>query len=353
MSITWSSVRMRLLLIPFAAAALTVGCGEGQVLQSPTGPSGAAGSGSFLTADNADSVVATAASTDEFGTLAKGGNGKDKDKDKGNRGGADSDDNDDNDNDEGDSDNRGPGNAGNPGKGDKVVGFVSATTFDSLTVNGITVKAAPGAVIRHGNRTLTLGNIGVGDHIQARGTMTGTTFMAHEIKVENTNHEDDDNVGDAATLRGAILELSATAGCPVVTFKIGTDTVKTSAATTFDDVACSALANGALVEVTGTVAADGSITATKVELQSGPNEVKGTVFELTGTASCGTAAPALTFKVGATLATATTVKTNTTTAFSGGTPALTCATLANGAIVEVEGTTQADGSITAASVELH
>ncbi len=84
MSITWS-VRMRLLLIPFAAAALTVGCGEGNVLQSPTGPSSTLGSGTSLTADDADGVVATAASTDEFGTLAKCGNGKGKDKDKGNR----------------------------------------------------------------------------------------------------------------------------------------------------------------------------------------------------------------------------------------------------------------------------
>lgn len=349
MSITWS-IRTRLLLVPFAAAALTVGCGEGNVLQSPTGPSGTAGSGTFLTAEDADGSVATTASTDEFGTLAKGGNGKGKSGDGGS--------------DDGES-NSGPGSGhkpeapggGGPGRSheDRVVGFVSATTFDSVTVNGITVKAAADAVIRHGNRTLTIGDIGVGDHLQARGTMTGTSLLAIEIKVQNTNGEDDDNVGDAATLRGAISELSPTTGCPatVLTFKIGTTTVKTSATTTFDDVVCTALANGALVEVTGTVAADGSIAATKVELQSGPNEVKGTVFELTGTASCATATPALTFKVGATLATATTVKTNTTTAFTGGTPVLTCATLANGANVEVEGTTQADGSITAASVELH
>jgi predicted ribosome-associated RNA-binding protein Tma20 len=119
--------------------------------------------------------------------------------------------------------------------------------------------------------------------------------------------------------------------------------------TTFDDVACSALVNGALVTVTGTTAADGSILATKVEAQAGPDEVTGTVFELTGTASCTTPTPALTFKVGATALTATTVNSTTTTAFAG----VACATLANGANVEVEGTTQADGSITAASVELH
>src|SRR5687767_3336961 len=136
MSITWS-VRKRLLLVPFAAAALTVGCGEGHVLQSPTGPSSTLASGTSLTADDTEGVVATAASTGEFGTLAKGGNGK--------GGGKKPDD-------DGDvADSSGPGNGnkpespggGGPGRSheDRVVGFVSATTFDSLTVNGITVKA--------------------------------------------------------------------------------------------------------------------------------------------------------------------------------------------------------------------
>ena len=213
MSIT-SSVRLRLLLIPVAAAALTVGCGEGNVLQSPTGPSSTLGSGTSLTADDADGVVATAASTDEFGTLDKGGNGKDKENGHGNgkdNGGGDSEDDDD----DGDSDSRGPGN-GNPGRGhdDKVVGFVSATTFDSVTVNGVTIMAAPGAVIRHGNRRLTLGNIGVGDHLQARGTRSGNTLLATEIKVQNTNHEDDDNVGDAVVLEGVDLGSLADGGLP-------------------------------------------------------------------------------------------------------------------------------------------
>ena len=347
MSITWS-VRMRLLLVPFAAAVLTVGCGEGHVLQSPTAPSGTVGSDTFLTADDVDGSVSIETSTDEFGTLKKGGNGKEKDKGNGNGGGGtDADDDDD----EGD-DDRGPGK-GNPGRGhdDKVVGFVSATTADSVTVNGVTIKAAPDAVIRHGNRLLTLGNIGVGDHLQARGTRTGTTLLATEIKVQNTNGEDDDDEGDDLEIEGAVAGFSGAATCPAATFTIGTTTIKTAAATVFDDVTCATLANGAIVEVHGTRQADNSILATKVELQSGPDEVRGTVFELTGTASCGTATPALTFKVGATLATAKTVKTNASTAFSGGTPVLTCATLANGATVEVEGTTQTDGSITAASVE--
>jgi hypothetical protein len=338
MSITWS-VRKRLLLIPFAAAALTVGCGEGHVLQSPTGPSSTVGSGSVLTADDAAGAVAITASTDEFGTLAKGGNGKGN----GNSGNG-------NGNGNGDADTSGPGGPGRSQE-DRVVGFVSATTADSITVNGITVTLGPGGVIRHGNRQLTIGNIGVGDHVQARGTMTGTALVAVEIKVENTNGEDDDDVGDALQFKGAISGFSGAASCPAATFTVGATVIHTSATTTFDDVTCATLANGNLVEVKGTRQADNSILATSVELQSGPNEVRGAVSELTGTASCGTATPALTFKVTPTTGTAVIVKTNGTTTFSGGT--LTCATLANGQNVEVEGTTQADLTLTAASVELH
>jgi hypothetical protein len=339
---------MRLLLIPFAAAALTVGCGEGHVLQSPTGPSSTVGSGSVLTANDADSAVATTASTDEFGTLAKGGNGKGN---GGGNGGGGS-----------ENENSGPGNGKkpeNPGSGgpgrsheDRVVGFVSATTVDSITVNGITVTLGLGGVIRHGNRSLTIGNIGIGDHVQARGTMTGTSLVAVEIKVENTNGEDDTDVGDALTIKGAVAGFNP-AGCPVTTFTIGTTVINTNASTTFDDVTCATLANTNLVEVKGTRQADNSILATSVELQSGPNEIRGVVSDVTGTASCGTATPALTFKVTPTVGAVVTVKTVTATTFSGGTPALTCATLAAGQNVEVEGTTQADLSLTAASVELH
>jgi hypothetical protein len=73
--------------------------------------------------------------------------------------------------------------------------------------------------------------------------------------------------------------------------------------------------------------------------------VTGTIFEFSGAASC----PAATFKVGPVLSLAKAVTVSATTTFSG----VTCATLANGASVEVEGTAQPDGSIVAASVELN
>jgi hypothetical protein len=335
MTKTLKSVRLRLLLIPVAAVALTVGCGENG-LESATGPSDISDAATLRIADAADSV-ATASTDGEFITLAKGGG-----KDKGN---------DPDDPTTEDDLSRGPGrgskpdHGGGPGRSheDRVVGFVSAKVGDSLTVRDITVIAAPTAVIRHGHRRLTMDDIQVGDHLQARGAMEDTALVAIEIKVQDTGH---DNVvdPDEAELNGAIADLNlGTTPCPSVSFKIGATTVTTDGSTTFDDAACGDLANGKVVEVEGTRQADGSILAKKVEFEAGPDEVEGFVFEFSGAAGC----PAVTFKVGPVLSLATKVTTTSSTTFTG----VTCAMIANGARVEVEGTKQADGSITAASVE--
>ena len=328
MTLTLESARLRLLLVTFAATALTVGCGGGNALQSPTGPSGTLNS-ETLSTSSASGDVSSASSADVFDTLDKGGNPGGKKPGEA-----------------GESEHgKGPGNAGDHGRGheDKLVGFVSAKFADTLTVNGTTVAGGPGVVIRHGNRTLTMADIQVGDHIQARGTMDGTTLVATEIKVEDTGNDNDENENEAE-LKGTVAAFSGAATCPAATFMIGTTKVTTSATTVFDDVTCATLANGAIVEVEGTTQADGSLLASKVEGEAGPDEVEGMIFALAGTGPC----PALTFKVGSTLATATTVNTNSSTTFNG----VACTALANGARVEVEGTKQADGSITAASVEL-
>ena len=88
------------------------------------------------------------------------------------------------------------------------------------------------------------------------------TLEATEIKVEHTGKGDFDG-----GVEGVVSGLTATTGCPVLTFMVGTTKVTTSASTVFDDVLCSALANGAIVEIKGTRQADGWIVATKVELE--------------------------------------------------------------------------------------
>jgi hypothetical protein len=241
-------LRLRSWLLASCAAGvfLTVGCGQGHTLYSPTGPSGALGSNALVAADSSD-LVATASTADDGVLFTEAGKGGHKDKEKG--------------------EDHGHGHQ------DKVVGFVSAKTTDTLTVRGMTVKVAGTTRIHHGHEVLAFADIQVGDHVQAYGSLSGTTLVATEVKVEDTDHDDDGDKDedkdkdkdDGAKVEGAVSGFSA-AGCPAVTFTVGTTKVTASSATTFKGVTCATLANGKTVEVKGTKQADGSIVAAKVEL---------------------------------------------------------------------------------------
>ena len=204
MRTTAELVGVRLLLVPFVAIALTVGCGKENVVQSTTGPSTLT-SAAALSGDPNDGE-STSSIAGEAGTLEKGGNGH------GNKGNSDGDEGN-GDDDGNDDDGKKPQNGNGPGRSheDRVVGFVSAKTADTLTVRGVTVTAAAGAIIRHGHRILTLADIQVGDHVQARGTMDGSTLVATEIKVQDTgnDNEDDDGDVDETELEGTISNLSS------------------------------------------------------------------------------------------------------------------------------------------------
>jgi hypothetical protein len=320
-----------LLLVTFAAAVVAAGCGDG-ALSSPTAPSAlpeSSAPGIDLPSDDLASM------TGEFAALggrgqeggssnSGGGKGKDKekqDKDKSDRGRSG----------EGSS-NVDEDGEDHHGRRRNLSGFVTAVGADSITIRGIIVRITPSTVIRHGHRRLTVAQITVGDHAQARGLMSadGTTMAATEIKVEDTGR---DNGDQEAKVAGTVAGLSGT--CPALTFTVGTTTVQTNNSTTFKDVTCATLANGATVEVKGMRQADGSILATEVKLR--PEEVAGTVSELSGTC------PSVTFKLGTTV-----VKTSGATTFEDG----TCAGISNGAKLEVKGVKQTDGSILASEVEL-
>jgi uncharacterized protein DUF5666 len=303
------------LLIACAALLLAVGCGQGNQLYSPTGPTAGA---SAVADEDGLAFSANAASESELSALDKGGHGHDSEKEHGEHG------------------------RSHEGR---VVGFVGAKSTDTLTVRGMTIKIQNTTLIRHGHRHLTIADIEVGDHVQARGTLSDDkkTLTATEVKVENTdNDKDDDDDEDEedeneVEVKGTVSELSS--GCPSgITFKVGTTTVRTNDKTRFDDVTCSALANGNIVEVEGVRRNDGSVLATEVELESGPNEVEGTISGLTGTPS---SCPSRTFTIGS-----TTVMTNNSTSYD----EVSCATLANGMKVEVEGTLSGS-TLTAARIE--
>lgn len=128
----------------------------------------------------------------------------------------------------------------------------------TLRVNAQTVMIQQATFIRHGNRTLSLSDLRVGDHVQVKGRRDGTSFVASEIKVETGDDDDDDD----NELRGAVSGLTGT--CPAVSFVVAGTNVTTSAATRFEDGTCSGLRNDARVEVEGT-RMNGTLVASKVE----------------------------------------------------------------------------------------
>ena len=215
------------------------------------------------------------------------------------------------------------------------------TTAKSFQIPGMTIKTTSSTIIRHGNRTFQFSDLKVGDHIQAKGTRDGTTLTATEIKVENDNEDDDDDKNEAE-VEGVVS--GSTGTCPAMTFTVKTTKVTTNSATSFRDGTCAdATANGATVDVKGTRQSDGSILATRVELEK--KAPAATTVTLTGFVSGSTGTcPAVTFSVQSTK-----VTTNSSTTF----PSTTCADATkNDANVTVTGTKQADGSVVATSVSL-
>jgi hypothetical protein len=315
-------VRPRLLLVPCAAAILAIGCGQSSL--SPTGPSGVPGSTALSTGD---SVLAS--TSDTFSALGRGGGGGGNNGGGGNGNG--------NGNGKGGDESLQPEN-GSPGRSHqaRVSGFVTSVGAGTLTADGVTIEVSAETVIRHGNDSLLLSDIEVGDHVQARGTMDGTTLEAIEIKVEDTDGpgEDDDDDADAR-VQGTISGLTGTCAGGL-TFTIGTTSVTTNALTEFKNAGCSFLVNGATVAVKGTAQPNGSIVASRIEVTL--TEIEGAVSGLGGTCAAG-----LTFTIGTTA-----VTTNAATLFTGG----ECSTIANLTNVEVRGVTQTGGSIAAVRVRI-
>jgi hypothetical protein len=83
---------------------------------------------------------------------------------------------------------------------------------------------------------------------------------------EDDDDDDDDDDRDEVELKGAVSALGTTP-CPTITFVVRSTTVSTTSATRFDGIACTAIQNGRIVEVKGTRQPDGTVVATRVELE--------------------------------------------------------------------------------------
>lgn len=239
----------------------------------------------------------------------------------------------------------------------KVVGTNISTTTDGrglFTLTGV----APGEVKLEftgagGSATISISGVSADDEIRISVTLNGTNAR---VDSERRNKRYDSNRQDQAELKGVVSGLTGT--CPKVSFTVQNWKVIASETTQFDDVRCGDIKNGMVVEVKGSRQSDGSINATKVEGDDDDDdqgededdddsdrdqrtanqaEVKGAVSGFTGTC------PKVSFTV-------RTIKVNTfeTTRFED----IRCTAIKDGTEVEVTGTRQADGSITATKVEI-
>ena len=151
-------------------------------------------------------------------------------------------------------------------------------------------------------------------------------------------------------LKGAIAGLSGQ--CPSINFTIAGSPVSTTAATAFDDGACSVLKNGDQVEVEGVRQANNIVMASRVENKNadddddddndndddrhgGEARLEGSIGGLSG------ACPSITFSVSG-----STVSTSASTRFDDA-----CGSLKNGERVEVRGIRQTNNVVAASRVE--
>lgn len=226
------------------------------------------------------------------------------------------------------------------------------TALRMLGVAGTFVHVPPGATIRRGGTLLDFSSLRVGDRVEIRATLDGSTVTATEVHVESEssgpgnprNPPDDDDDGDVE-VKGIVQ--NRTGSCPTISFVIGRTTIVTNAATVFDDDPCSRIANGDRLEVHGTRQSNGSVLARRIEDEDDDDddedddddrneaELEGTLSGRSGTC------PSISFSVSG-----SSVVTNSSTEFKDG----SCNSLTNGNRVRVRGVRQS-GTVLARRVE--
>ena len=197
---------------------------------------------------------------------------------------------------------------------------------------------------------VTVGVVGCGSDATRSPVAPTAAAVASTGAVTDSHHGGGDNSGSGnnsnsnpnkeVEVNGTIQAVSGT--CPALHLTIAGRSVSTTASTDFKDAACAKLAVGQSAEVKGTLQADGSVSATRIQVDAKDNnedngaEVSGAITASTGTC------PALTLTVGT-----TTVKTTAATVFHDA----VCTALPVGTMIEAKGTKQADGSLLASSIE--
>jgi len=251
------------------------------------------------------------------------------------------------------------------------------TSALSFRAAGKTIVTNASTVFVKGGISRTFADLGLGNRVEVKGTLSGDTLTAARVEIEERGipaptpgpgpnpGPNPPGPGAQVELKGTVSGLTGTASS--FTFTVNGTTVKGDSATKFEASGNSVsdsnrapasfadLSNGDEVEVKGTRNTDNSVQASQIEIEDENEdqdevELRGIVTGLTGTAS------SFTFTVNG-----TTVKGNSNTRFEtddddvadsrSSTPG-SFADLKNGQEVEVEGTRNTDNSVQAEKIKI-
>ena len=184
-------------------------------------------------------------------------------------------------------------------------------------------------------------DIKVGTRVHVKGELNADgSVTASRVSVRAPEHRTPEPVEG----EGVVSSVRTGTSCPTLEFMLERVVIKVDGSTAYEGGACADITVGTRVHVKGALNADGSVTASRVSVQSRhePERVEGegTVTSL----RAGTACPALEFV----LSDRHVIKTTSSTTYDGG----ACADIKVGTRLHVKGAINADGSVTASSVNI-
>jgi hypothetical protein len=233
----------------------------------------------------------------------------------------------------------------------QIAGRISSISQPSrsFVVSATTVVVPSSASLSSGSGQLEFKDLQVEMDVQISGTMQGATMTADEVHVDDHGNDPQPQPqpGNEGETEFSGLVASVGGSCPSLTLSVASKTVKTGAATSFLKAACGDIKSGATVEVKGTVMADGSVSATRVQVDDDgamePEPGDQGETEFTGAvSSVGGSCPALSLSVAG-----RSVTSNASTEFKDG----GCGDVRTGVMLEVKGKADSASKVAASRLK--
>jgi hypothetical protein len=160
--------------------------------------------------------------------------------------------------------NNNPNDRNNPNAEVRVEARLTAFTGTRpnlmLTVGSTAVRTHASTRVTRRGVSLALDALAINQTLEVEGVRQADgSILASKISIED---DDEDEVNEIE-VEGVVGALAG--ACPSLTFRVTSTPVATTAATRFDDVACSALKNNDKVRARGTKRSDGVLLATRVK----------------------------------------------------------------------------------------